>query len=282
MRIVHRIAFNADAVRMRRLRDLGVNIAQPVGIPGSSSSMGSFEISEDNPAWDEVRSLTSAWRATDVVRTVFTAGEISRADWLVVRPTWHCGYPQPAPAEFGYRNTTYRGHGACALCGVGLKQVAPFELEGEPSWGVKGILQLNWVFDEFFVRPEVFERHFLPFGVGSREVVGPKGVPLSSVVQLDIRESVGVDTTGLQWTECEQCHTKRYLPVVRGSFPCMCSAPAAHAVKTAEYFGSGAGAHHAVLFSGQLVRSLNDGRVRGVSYLPVDTAGCSGQATRPS
>jgi len=70
---------------------------------------------------------------------------------------------------------------------MGLVQKAPFRMRGEPKWGTKHILQMNWVFDEFFVRIEVWDKVFRKFGIEKLPVVQHKtDKPLESVVQLKV------------------------------------------------------------------------------------------------
>jgi hypothetical protein len=118
------------------------------------------DIDEASDAWPAVRDWLTRHRAVDFVTTKFSSSEIAEAAWLELQPEWHHGYPQPNEGEFGYRRATYDSSDWCDECWMGLKQNAPFQMKGEPKWGRRGILQLNWVFDEYFVTPEVWSSVF--------------------------------------------------------------------------------------------------------------------------
>ena len=103
-------------------------------------------------------------------------------------------------------------------------------MKAEPKWGRRGVLQLNWVFDEYFATPEVWASFFEPHGIECRPVMNTRGA---------------------------------------APFPALRSEPSATMVKTKEYFGSGASAHKRVLISQAVARALIDHKVRGVSLRPV-------------
>ena len=66
-------------------------------------------------------------------------------------------------------------------------------MKGEPRWGRRSVLQLNWVFDEYSATPEVWNAVFRPIGVESMPVLGRRGKVLTTVVQMVIDERVPVD-----------------------------------------------------------------------------------------
>jgi hypothetical protein len=224
--------------------------------------------------------LFQQWEAGDFISTKFSKKELAEAQWLELVPDWHHGYPQPNEEAFGYREATYELTGFCERCGIGMKQRAPFQLKAEPKWGRNGILQLNWVFDEYFVTPQAWRTLFKPRGIACRPVLNTKGVELETVVQLRIEEEVGIVTEGLAREQCPSCGRMRYLPVTRGPFPASTSEPTRVMVKTREYFGSGAAAHQRVLVSRELAHALVVARVRGASLRPVGAAAGPSDVTR--
>jgi hypothetical protein len=211
----------------------------------------------------------AANRPNHVVRTRFSSQEIAVARWLGLEPDWHYGYPQPKELEFGYLEATYDLTEYCDRCGSGLHQKAPFQMRGEPRWGRRSILQLNWVFDEYFVTPGVRRAVFEPRGVASRPVTNPRGDQLRTVVQLHIAEEVGLQTDGLAQATCGACGRIKYLPVTRGPLPPLTSEPTGHLAKTRELFGSGASAFREVITSQALRRDLESGKIRGASFVPI-------------
>jgi hypothetical protein len=237
-----------------------------------------FEIDEADPRWPDVASWMERRQPAGMVRTEFTSSEIGSARWLEMRTTWHHGYPQPGEGEFGYRRATYDLVDWCQSCGSGMRQNAPFQLKDEPRWGNKGLLQVNWVFDEFFVKPEVWETVFRPHGVARRPVIDTRGNELVTVVQLVVEEAVPVAASGLPGNRCPRCGQMIYLPVARGAFPALMEEPRDAIARTREYFGSGASASRPVLVNSSIAQALVQAKVRGVALRPV---AASGDAVRP-
>jgi hypothetical protein len=186
---------------------------------------------------------------------------------------WEHGYPQPED-DFGYRRVTYDGSVGCMACGVGLRQVAPFRMRAEPKWGRRGVMQLHWVSDEFFVRPAVWSTVFEPFGSTCRPVLGPRGDELATVVQLVVDDEVDVVVDGLPRERCGRCGEWKFLPVERGPSPALAAEPSRPVARSRQWFGSGGSAYRMVVVSRDVRRALLDAMVRGVSFRPV--AGCTG------
>ena len=96
----------------------------------------------------------------DRVWTEFTEAERKLAPFLEIA-AWHHGYPQPEDI-LGYRQALFDLSHACGICHSGAKQIAPFRMKQSPVWGRRSMLPLNWVFDEIFVEPDVYEAVFRP------------------------------------------------------------------------------------------------------------------------
>jgi hypothetical protein len=240
-----------------------------MGVVIGGSGLRTFELDESHDSWPKVQHWIVARQAADMARTEFSKQEIAEADWLELTPDWHHGYPQPDEGHFGYLRATYDLSGYCAKCGSGLRQKAPFQMKGEPKWGRRSIMQLNWVFDEYFVTPELWKAVFEPRGIERRPVSDKKGNTLQTVVQLVVAKEVSVATDGLEMEGRSKCTCTKYRPVKRGYFPALTSAPTAQMVKTREYFGSGFSANKAVLVSQELARALTARNARGASFMPV-------------
>jgi hypothetical protein len=269
MKIVHRFTVRLTAQQRRALDGLGAHVPGGVELPGGGDPYVAVEVDEGHQHWEELHRLFRQWDAGHFVNTEFSKGEVQQAAWLSVVPDWHHGYPQPRELDFGYLEATYDISGYCPECGVGKKQKAPFQMKGEPRWGRRAILQLNWVFDEYFVTPEVWASVFKPHGIASLPVLNTKGKELSTVVQLATGAHVKVDVSGLPFETCSTCGRVKYLPHTRGFFPTLLAEPDSSMVKTNEYFGSGASAHHGVLVSQAIVQALIKADVRGASFKPV-------------
>lgn len=144
-------------------------------------------------------------------------------------------------------------------------------MKGEPKWGRNSILQVNWVFDEYFVRPEIWATVFKTRGINCRPVINTKAVELKSVVQLVVEEEVGVVTDGRVAERCSSCRRVKYLPVTKGMFPALMHEPSSAMVRTTEYFGCGAVAQKCLLVSASIASALAAEKVRGASLRPVET-----------
>lgn len=260
MQIVHRVSLQSSPQIRRELAAMDILVAAE-GFIG-------FDVEESHPNWPKLERWMKARGVTGLVTTRFTAAEIEQARWSELSATGHHGYPQP---EDDYKNLTYDDSSYCKVCGTGLVQKAPFRMRKEPKWARDSILQLNWVFDEYFVAPELWREVFEPNGIPCRPVTNTKGAELSTIVQLDVREEVDISTAGLKAQACATCGREKFLSVTGGYFPRVVSESRADMVKTRQYFGSGASASHAVLVSQRLCRVLRDRKVRGVEYSPAAT-----------
>lgn len=259
VKIIHRISISSSPQIQAELAIIGVAVA--------ASGFVNFSIEESAACWPQAQKWIEMRGALDFVITKFSEREISRASWLELSPDWHCGYPQPDELKFGYLAATYDLTDYCQECGAGLKQSAPFQMKNEPNWGRNEILQLNWVFDEYFVTPELWIRAFKPHGVGCQEVLGRNGCRLATVVQLVVNDYVDLVTEGLAFERCIQCKRIKFTPQTQGYFPQFSSEPEAHMVKTFQYFGSGKSASRRNLVSSDLSKILT--KVHGASMRPV-------------
>lgn len=263
MKIIHRISLLAIGEDLKqRYASLGIDINTQV-----------FEMDESDARWPVVSQMLQEHKPIHPVYTKFTQQECTEADLLVLWPTWHCGYPMP-DNDFGYRNLTYDLHDYCSKCGRGAIQNAPFRMKGDPRWGENHILQLNWVFDEYFVKPEVWEKVFKPFDIDIIPVVRNKtGQELETVVQLKIDSIASSDlrSAEMPYEKCEKCHKIKYLPHTRGMFPpFMNSEESTKPIfKTKEYFGSGGSANKKIVVNQQLYAAITSAKLKGVSFMPV-------------
>jgi hypothetical protein len=208
---------------------------------------------------------------------------------FLIGVTAHFGYPQP---ENGFIAASFDATDYCCRCGIGGLQNAPFRFRSEPKTRHSQFLQLNWIFDEFFVRPAV--REALEGAGITGTSFGPAvhhrtGAKLGSIEQLRITTVLApaLDTTELQRVTCKRDNEEpptpeaqqaalRYSPAypycgrVKYHWPeALCfrssafdSAP--DVVKSYEWFGSGGGAARAVLVSERFEALLREQRWRGL------------------
>ena len=255
-----------------------------------------FEISASHPLWPQIRELATRHDAfcPVAVRVQYTKADIAGAAWLSIVATRHRGYPQP---EDDYQYQVYDPQGYCDRCGIHPTQKAPFRFKSEPT-GRDDFLQLNWAFDEFFVRPEVRELFddAAVTGIGYGPCIHhSSGRPLESLFQLLIRNVLppGLVTTDLNTVTCQpdneegpdRSHGGRlrypadypYCGRVKYQWPQLGQntyatetfMDAADIVKSHEWFGSGGSASREVLVSQKVCSLIIDHKLRGLSFVPV-------------
>lgn len=237
----------------------------------SPSVLVFVKIAEGDSRWKSLLNVISAWDAGDQVETNFIETEKSKARFNRLRPTWHHGYPMPDDDD-GYLELTYEASRACPECGIGYTQKSEFLMKGEPKWGSKHILQLNWIFDEYFVIPEVYEKVFKPLGIPCRPVRHFKTQqPLQTVVQLvvDKISEYPLEIDRKPEEICKRCGLGKYHAHSRGFFPRLKGNPEQPIFKTQEYFGSGASAWRAIIISQDLYRAMSAIKLKGVTYYPL-------------
>lgn len=225
-----------------------------------------FVVTESDRRWPEFQQWLASRHLTSIVSTQFDPSEIARAEWADLTPDWHNGYPHP---KDGYETTTYDCTDYCEQCGIGAVQRTPFRLRGEPKWGRRSIFQLNWVFDEYFVKPTLWEMILKPLGVECRSVLNAKGKELGTVVQVVVRQEVEINHEGLSPTRCSLCGRMKYPSPRRGYFPALTKYPPGNIAKTREYFGSGASAYQSIVVSQAVISAFTSHGVRGASFWPL-------------
>jgi len=269
MKIIHRVSFNPTDAQRREMSGLGLEWEEAgVGVVV-------FLIEEGSRAWAIIAPMIAQWDALDMVSTEFTKKELIAADYLLMEPSWHHGYPQPEDS-FGYRGITYDSTEYCADCGIGGTQRAPFRMIREPKWGSRRILQLNWVFDEFFVTPESWTTVFKPFGIESLPVLHHKtGRPLELVVQLQVSSltTSAIITSDIVPEVCVACNNAKLGKRLPGRFPHVEMPEGSHIAKTIEYFGSGAKAFREIIISAALYKAITAAKLKGASFQVVARSG---------
>jgi hypothetical protein len=252
-------------------------------------------ISEADPNWPQLAEyLANNSGIFHNVELHFSKKEIRDASWCQLHATSHFGYPQP---EDDWQLSTYDLTSYCHRCGICPVQVCPLRFRSEPKQRHSQFLQLNWVFDEFFVRPEIrvaFEREGIS-GIGFRPAVHHKsGQPLETVQQLEVLTILppALKMESVQTVTCkpnnEDGPEKSYGGVLRyppdypycgrvkyarkgESFQWSRSAfaYAPDIVKSFEWIGSGGAAFREVFVSKRIVDLAQRSKWRGLGFTPV-------------
>lgn len=206
---------------------------------------------EDSPANIEALRLIDDWQIEKFVSTKFNKKDFQKNSLFVFMGVWENGYPMP-DGDHGYKKLTYNIDKYCSICGIGKEQQAPFRLKSIPKWNNKKMFELNWIFDELFVRPDLYIDLFKPLGVSSMDVFRYKDdLIIENVVQLEIsKTSLSLNLKNHPYVVCKNCGEKKYSPQIKGLFPNFSNgAPELHIFKSKEFFGSGADAHNKVFIT---------------------------------
>jgi hypothetical protein len=125
---------------------------------------------------------------------------------------------------------------------------------------------MNWEAEEFFVKRDVYEAVFRPFGIAFRSVVLDKtGAELDTVVQLSIEAVADVNMDGIPLEHvCSRCSRKSYQRSCRG-FPPMPVHADASIFKSTQYFH---GSERRVYVSNSLYRNIAEVKLKGADFGP--------------
>jgi hypothetical protein len=224
-------------------------------------------LNRNHPAWPEIATIARRFGAIETVSTRFSRVELNNAKFLGIVARFIRGYPEPA-AKHGFLPASYDLTSYCNHCGLGKHQVASFRVKAIPVIKKNTVMQLNWVFDEFFTSTETWADVFEPVGIGARPILlDGTGAKIESVVQLAITREFELKLDGMQHEVCRFCLRPKYAPSLRGYFPQPIQADAM-IFKSSQYFGSGAGAWQLALVSKAMYRRIRDAGLKGLDFYP--------------
>lgn len=300
MKINHRIAARHDEPFWLELDRLGLDYeyGDPNNVLGLAISV--LNITEDQPQWPEVQRLIAEHDlGIHSITNLFNKSEVKQAEWLQMFSLGLHGYPQP---EDDYREITYDVSQYCDHCGIGGVQNAPFRLRSEPKARHSQFVQLNWVFDEFFVRREA-RQGLTAAGLTGFDfrpaVIHRKDRPSGEIEQMEILSVLppALNPIGHQRVTCKErneeweikrrrfpnsrslveepnsyCGRVKFHLEHRGllRFDRSALAAAPDVVKSHEWFGSGGSAFRLVLVSQRFSRIVLEAKWRGLSFEPVE------------
>ena len=197
--------------------------------------------------------LFKKWEVNlDFIGTDFSKKEILSAEYCIVEDWNTCGYPMP-DGDMGYLYNTYETKDMCPRCGIGLVQKDDFRVRRLPKYPFWG---LGWIFDEFFVRTDLYEKIFKPLGIECRPIRKyKKDTIIDSFVQLVIPViDEALDLSAYAPEICPHCGATKYDPKPLGYYP-QHEHPLPHIYKSKEYFGDGFSANRKIFVSA-MVRDL--------------------------
>jgi hypothetical protein len=282
MRVIHNIMFNRSEPIADDLDAAGIRY-------DVRDSLCFLHVYEDDPIWLSVKRMLEEY--TDIPHTsgvVFSYQERLNAEylWLSIPISWRQGYPQP---EDTYEEVTYDLSDHCPRCGIGREQIRPIRMKSEPKWEGKHLLQLNWIDDEYFVKPEVWQvmSEAGLTGVTPRPCVQDKtNKPLDKVVQVHVK-NVLPEAYVSEAQYRVKCGEEDPLPNVKDLPPCGrikmswdSRAPlrfrrsafkdACDFMKTHEWYGWGAQAYRLVIVSHKVAELILKMTWKGVFLNPIE------------
>lgn len=207
------------------------------------------------------------------IGTSYTLQEIDNSSLLVFLPDWTNGYPQPDNTH-EWLNSTYDLSAYCDKCGCGVVQKQSFRLKKNPVWKNRKIFTLEWVYDELFLKKEIYDSLFRLLGFGYKPVLlHNSGEIIEDVVQLQIPiTEIELDTSGLRFEICNKCEKIKYINQIEGFFPrFMNTLPQSqYLFRSREFYGSGAFAARWIFVTQELRQMLLSKDVKGI-YIPCCT-----------
>lgn len=200
--------------------------------------------------YKELKPFFNKWEiGLDFLGEDFTKKEILSADYCIIKSWNTFGYPMPDD-DFGYLYNTYETRDMCSKCGIGKVQKDDFRVKKVPKYPIWGI---GWVFDEFFVRTELYEKIFKPLGIECRSLRKYKDNSIfESYVQLVIPViDEPLDLSLYDPQVCPKCGVTKYDPKIRGFYPLQ-ETPLPYIYKSKEFFGDGFSANRKIFVSALL------------------------------
>jgi hypothetical protein len=260
MRIRHRLAVRPSNVTRTALRECGVSPKNEDAIAIVAS------VDESHRGWERLKELLSGHIISDTVTTVFTDSEQASAEWLVLRADKVWGYPQP---EETYEEECYSQKDWCEMCGIGLTQVAPLRLLKAPPWATGGLVRVNWLEEDIFVKMPDVGDVLEAQGARLREVLKQRDrTPLESIRQMEVEAMARVRSDGHDASQCARCHRLKIRPVDRGMFPEVSIPGGTRVARTVEWFGHGRIAFRPILIHADVRRALAAANVHGWNTVP--------------
>jgi len=261
-------------------------------------SLGIIEIDENDKLWEEMKSIIKRFDLPHTCKIYYSKQEIKNASYFILKSSWHWNYPQPdeidgKPVEDlnghrEYEKATYDVSNLCGICGVGKKQNRPFLLKKEPEWGNKQFLQLNWVFDAFFIKAELWDIIKKEKLAGIAPIIplhSKTRVPLKSVVQLGIQTVLPPGfANSIKPLICKKnksipplkiilksCGRPKFLPIVyeQSMFKKDIFHNAPDFVLSNEWFGDGRGAYRKVIVSRHAADIMIKNKWKGIVWEPI-------------
>lgn len=262
MKIKYKATFWVDNDSKAMIKEL-----KELGMVFKKDEYKVIEFNDDDTDSELLKKIFKQYNIDLERRSIFSDKDKLDSQYLRLQATWHFGYPQP---EDNYLVYSYDLSNYCNECGIGKKQIKSLRFSKEPKWGQRHFLQLNWIFDEYFVPPLVYSNIFKSLNVNSKEVINhKKNIPFENVCQLEIptvESNLIIDNCDFEI--CKKCSRKKYKPILVGSYPALKNHTNLNIFKTREFFGSGARAFNLVYINNHFYKELVSKNVNGLNFIP--------------
>jgi len=259
MKIIHIVHNNWTAEQVGILSSFGIRV---------DLGYDRFDI-EEGFEYEKLNKYLDKWKVEKSIGTIYEKKDIDESDLLVYVSSWLNGYPQPEDVK-DYLGLTYNTDNYCSVCGIGAFQKEPFRIKKEPKWGEKKMFELNWVFDEVFVRKDIYQSIFQKIGIDYFPVIlHKKETIIENTVQLklpSIENSLLLENQ--PHVICKKCKRKKYSPHIKGYFPSF-KKPVINTskiFKSIEYFGSSTEAHNKIFITKELYQKLKEVKIKATLW----------------
>jgi hypothetical protein len=171
------------------------------------------------------------------------------------------GYPMP-DNDNGYMELTYDTINMCNVCGIGNIQKDDFRVKRVPKYPFWG---LGWIFDEFFVRTDIYEKIFKPLGIACRTVRKYKKNKENQIIEEYVQLVLPVideplDLSYYESLKCPKCGVTKYDAMTFGYYPLQ-EHPLPHIYKSKEFFGDGFSANRKIFVSAHVRDMMLENKV---------------------
>jgi hypothetical protein len=216
----------------------------------------------EEPQTAHLIKMINDWGVNTYYGTEYSKEDIKNGNLFSFVGVWENGYPQPESIE-GYQNATYDTSKCCKECGAGLIQDRPFRLKRNVNWGNKIMFELGWVYDEIFMKKDVFKNDFQnQFNLKCRDVVLHKtSEVIEDVVQIEIPTiNHLMQMKDYEFKVCKNCNRKIYTPQIKGFLPNFDGSIGDHQIfKSIEFFGEiGGNSNQRIFITKKFYQALVD------------------------
>jgi len=276
---------------MRVFKDFSENDKVELAKIGIKIDVGfdAFEIPEHE--YEKVLFIKKCLKDASYQKRVnFSNDDLDNSDYLDMDARRLLGYPEPDSCErdevdsfeypfdiYPYYKDVFSVIDTDPDYGM-LKgeQIGSYQLKGEPKWGKAVIGSYHFIYDTFFVTPNIYNLIFKPLGIECRPVINyrTKGI-LQNVLQL---VSQGVAKSKLNLTEdyvdevivIKKWNLEKYMLKPDETRPNFLSEPGDYDFfSTQEYFGAGGITQRLSIISNRLYKILKKNKIKNLLFTPL-------------